>query len=251
MTNTPSIEVVEETGSTNADLLDRLRSGETLREGYWLRADRQTSGRGRLARHWESPKGNLHCSTVVNLGVSGPAPATLSFAASLAVFDAVKRCLFDHTPMMLKWPNDLMVSEAKIAGILLERYGNSVVVGIGINVSHAPDIPNRKTTHIAFENGKFANGPQSVLETLVPEFAKRLKQWRECPLSEVLLDWAFRGHRFNDRLTVTTSDGKATYGAYCGITGDGGLRFKPLGGHECVIHAGDVSLLWEDEEVET
>lgn len=241
-------ETVQETGSTNADLLQRLNEGEQLAEGHWLRAERQTGGRGRLGREWQSLEGNLHCSTVVNMRLGDPSAATLSLVAGLAVFDCVKRCLLPNTQMLLKWPNDLMIHDSKVAGILLERQGDSVVIGIGINVGYSPELPDRKTTHLSYENGKFANGPESVLKLLAGAFATRLSEWREKPISHTILEWAIRSHHFDDRIRVTDPDGSVLLGHYRGITPDGGLRVQPIGGGEKVVHAGDVSLLWSDEE---
>ncbi len=242
------IETVSETGSTNADILERLRNGNRLNEGDWLRAERQTRGRGRLGREWQSPTGNLHCSTLVILRPSDHSAATLSMVAGLAVYDCVRRCLSDHTVMLLKWPNDLLIRGEKIAGILLERQDDCVVVGIGINVSHAPAISGRKTTDIVCENNKFESGPGEVLNMLAGHFAKRLAEWRDQSLSHTALEWAIRSHRFNDRLRVTGSEGKVLQGYYRGITPDCGLRIQPIDSQEQVIHAGDVSLLWDDDE---
>lgn len=240
------IETVPETGSTNADLLARVAAGDTISEGFWLRAERQTSGRGRLGREWHSGPGNLYCSTVISLRPSDPAPATLSFVAGLALHDVAMRCFLDHTPMLLKWPNDLLVREAKIAGILLEREGDHVIAGFGMNVGHSPEIAGRKTTHIAFENGKFANGPDSVLDMLAPAMAQRVREWRELPLTHTLAEWLVRSHRFDDRLRVVNGDGEPLLGSFRGLTPDGALRLQPIGAAECTIHAGDVMLDWHD-----
>lgn len=199
-----------------------------------------------MGREWVSKPGNLFCSTIVKIGTGDPSPASLSFVASLALHDVVKRCLFNHTPMLLKWPNDLLVRDAKIAGILLERQGDVVVAGFGVNVSHSPELAGRKTTHIGYENGKFANGPGSVLDMLAPAFTQRLQEWRDLPLSHTLSEWLVRSHRFDDRLTVLGSDGEPLYGSFRGLTADGALRLQPIGAAECTIHAGDVLLDWHD-----
>lgn len=248
MSSTTTIETVEETGSTNADLLARLASGEALSEGHWLRAERQTSGRGRLGRQWDSPKGNLLCSTVVTLCAGDPVPTTLSLIAGLAAHDTVKRCLLPDTPMLLKWPNDLLVYDGKIAGILLERQDHAIVVGIGINIAYAPELPDRKTECISYANGKFANGPEKVLPMLADHFAQRLAEWRDQPLSHTLLEWTVRSHRFNDRIRITGPDGEVTHAHYRGIDESGALKVQPLGAHETIVHAGDVTLKWHDEE---
>ncbi|KLI63964.1 biotin--[acetyl-CoA-carboxylase] ligase [Aurantiacibacter marinus] len=240
------IETVPETGSTNADLLARIASGSGIEEDFWLRAERQTSGRGRMGRKWVSSPGNLFCSTAIVIAPGDPSPASLSFVAGLALHDVVKGCLFDHTPMLLKWPNDLLVREAKIAGILLERQGDHVVAGFGVNVSHAPEIADRKTTHIGYENGKFGNGPDGVLDLLAPAMAQRLQDWRNLPLSHTLAEWLVRSHRFDDRLRVVDSDGEVLCGSFRGLTPDGALRLQPIGAAECAVHAGDVLLDWHD-----
>lgn len=248
MSQSPNIDVVAKTGSTNADLLERLNAGETIRDGYWLRAKRQSGGRGRLGRKWESPEGNLFCSTVVNLRASDPSPSTLSLVAGLAVHDAIKPCLLSDTPMLLKWPNDLLVFGDKIAGILLERSAQSVVVGIGINVCYAPELPDRKTISIENANGKYANGPGSVLDTLTKKFAQRLRDWREKSLDKTLLEWTVRSHRFDDKLRITGSNDEPMQARYRGIDEHGALRIQLLGTQETIVHAGDVTLNWQGEE---
>ncbi len=240
--------MVEETGSTNADLVSRLQNGERLEEGHWLRAERQTSGRGRMGRNWESLTGNLHCSTIVNLQKSDAPASILSFVTGLAVFDTVSRCLLPDTPMSLKWPNDVMIEGAKVAGMLLEREGDSVVVGIGINVSHSPQIPGRKTLDLAKANGKFDHGPGGVLDFLAFHFADRLTNWRNLPVCDTLLQWSARSHRFGEQLRISDADGKIIHGQYHGITHNGAMRFQPAGAAEVTIHAGDVMLGWHDEE---
>lgn len=240
-------DIVAETGSTNADLLARVRAGEAPDEGYWLRAEVQTAGRGRLGRDWASVEGNLHCSTAVILREDSSPVTTLSFVAGLALHDVIERCLLPQTPIMVKWPNDLLVRQAKIGGILLERQGDRVIIGFGVNVSSAPTIDGRQTTSLAYENGKFANGPGSVLDLLAPAFAARLEQWRVKPLSQTLLDWSVRSHRFGDELRVTGHDGAVIMGTYRGIDSNGALRLQPLGTPEMTIHAGDVLLGWQNE----
>jgi BirA family biotin operon repressor/biotin-[acetyl-CoA-carboxylase] ligase len=203
----PVIEVVDETGSTNADLLGRVAGGEVIPEGYWLRAERQTGGRGRLGRSWESPKGNLFCSTVINLRPTDPSPATLSMVTGIAV-----------------------------------------AVGVGMNVSYAPDLPDKKTTSIVYENGKFANGPEKVLPLLAGHFADRLARWREAPLSDTLMDWTVLSHRYNDKVRITGTEGEPVYARYRGIDREGALKVQPIGERETIVHAGDVTLNWHDKE---
>lgn len=244
MNHAPIIEVVPETGSTNADLLARLSNGEAIDEGYWLRAERQTGGRGRLGRKWESPAGNLFCSTFIALTDNDPPPHTLAFVGGLAVAHTLKRSLLPGAPVMLKWPNDALVSGAKIAGILLERCSTGVVAGIGMNVCTAPEVPGRETTSILFENGKHGGSAGGVLSILVDEFAARLARWRNEPLSATLDAWMETSHPIGSQLTAGAGD-EAVSGSFEGLDEDGALLLRLANGAIRTIHAGDVSMIAE------
>ncbi|MFM7349292.1 MAG: biotin--[acetyl-CoA-carboxylase] ligase, partial [Erythrobacter sp.] len=125
------ITLVEETGSTNADLAAALRSGEGWAEGRWLVARRQTAGRGRQGREWFDGAGNFMGSTVVQVapqaGDVGPPPASLSFVAALAVRDAAAAVIGEAGSLGLKWPNDVLLDGGKLSGILLEMVRGHIV----------------------------------------------------------------------------------------------------------------------------
>ena len=120
-------------------------------EGSWLRAERQTSGRGRQGRVWDSPSGNLFASTLVRLRPDDPPPATLALVASLALYDAVAAFLPSDAldELSLKWPNDLLLRLAKLSGILLERQDDAIVIGIGVNLANHPDDLDRLTISLS------------------------------------------------------------------------------------------------------
>ena len=110
----------ESLDSTNAEALRQLALGT---EGpLWIVADEQTEGRGRAGRRWQSPKGNLYATLGLRPGVSAGVATQLSFVAALAAFDAIASQLpqEQHSSLHLKWPNDVLLSGAKIAGILIE-----------------------------------------------------------------------------------------------------------------------------------
>ena len=127
------VRVVTETGSTNADVLAMARKG--AREGVVLAAEAQTTGRGRLGRRWTSPPGaGLTFSVLLQpYGVPAALLGWLPLLAGAAVAAAVPAVA--AVEPSLKWPNDVLVGEAKLAGILAERSGSAVVVGIGVNVT--------------------------------------------------------------------------------------------------------------------
>jgi BirA family transcriptional regulator, biotin operon repressor / biotin---[acetyl-CoA-carboxylase] ligase len=142
------VRVVAETGSTNSDLLAEARGG--LAEGGVLVAESQTAGRGRMGRHWVSPPGSSLTFSVL-LRPAVVAPASRGWAPLLAGV-AVARAVGAETGVAarLKWPNDVQVDGAKLAGILAEQAGDAIVVGIGINVSGGRDeLPVADATSLA------------------------------------------------------------------------------------------------------
>jgi BirA family transcriptional regulator, biotin operon repressor / biotin---[acetyl-CoA-carboxylase] ligase len=125
------VTVVEETGSTNADLLAQARSGAG--EGLVLVAEAQTSGRGRMGRRWISPpRRSLTFSVLLRPAVPAGLLGWVPLLAGVAVASALEQTA--GVDARLKWPNDVLVDGAKIAGILAERWGSAIVVGTGINV---------------------------------------------------------------------------------------------------------------------
>jgi BirA family biotin operon repressor/biotin-[acetyl-CoA-carboxylase] ligase len=222
-----------------------LRSGECVAEGFWLRAERQTGGRGRRGRSWDSSAGNLYCSTAVHLGPSDNPAHALSFVAALAVHDMLIAQLAPNggSAPTLKWPNDVLVDEQKIAGILLELVGTSVVVGIGVNVAHAPNLPDRKTTAIANVTGGSVPDANNVLDLLARQFAQRTAQWRSDGLASILRAWEERAYPAGTLLTVTGESGDMLSGAFAGLDSLGALRLRLDDGSVHVIHAADVSVV--------
>jgi len=252
------IRTVAETGSTNADMAALARGG--LGEGVWLRAERQSSGRGRLGRAWNSPAGNFAGSTLVRVRAGDPAPATLALVVGVAVHEAV--AAYSPSPfrrfaspperdseepamgegeLRLKWPNDLLLGPAKLAGILLERVDDAVVIGVGVNLAHHPDLAERPTTNLGAHGADV--GPAIFAETLADTFDRWLARWRGEGLAPVRAAWLAAAHPVGTALTARLPDGAALDGLFAGLDGDGALLLRLAGGETRVIHAGDVFLL--------
>lgn len=231
------IRTVEETGSTNTDLLAWAASGHA-EEGLWLRAELQTAGRGRQGRAWVSPPGNLHASTLVRLRSGDPAAATLALVAAVALDEATRVYLPDAGDLQLKWPNDLLLGPAKLAGILAERAGDHVVVGIGMNLAHHPDLSDRLTTSLASRGVHV--GPDTFVDTLIEGFVRWLGRWRAEGLELVRRRWLERAHPPGTALRVGTGSGRALEGLFDGLDRDGALLLRLPDGTRRVIHAGEV-----------
>jgi BirA family biotin operon repressor/biotin-[acetyl-CoA-carboxylase] ligase len=231
---------VAETGSTNADMLDLARSG-SVSEGDWLYADQQTSGRGRLGRDWVSPPGNVYASSLVTLRPSDPAAPTLALVAAVAVYDTLN-IWTENQQLTIKWPNDLLVGGAKIAGILLESTSNAVVVGVGVNlVTNQPKL-DRPATSLA-TLGIAPPDPKTFLEPLTEIFATWVSRWRAEGLSVIRAAWLDRAHPIGTALSAATVDNHRIEGLFDGLTEDCALRLRLADGASRVIHAGDVFLI--------
>jgi BirA family transcriptional regulator, biotin operon repressor / biotin---[acetyl-CoA-carboxylase] ligase len=145
------VRVVEETGSTNADLLAKARSGAG--EGLVLVAEAQISGRGRMGRRWISPpRRSLTFSVLLRPAVPAGLLGWMPLLAGVAVASALQQAA--GVEARLKWPNDVLVGGAKIAGILAERWTNAVVIGTGINVlQHRGELPVPTATSLLVAQG--------------------------------------------------------------------------------------------------
>ena len=238
------IRTVPETGSTNADLIAALRAGDVVGEGHWLVADRQVAGRGRQGRPWSDGLGNFMGSTVVRPGHGDPAPATLALVAGLALYEAAVPLLADPAPLRLKWPNDLMHGPAKLAGILLEREGAAIVVGIGVNLAQAPDLPDRPTLALA----AFGLAPDRDLfaGALATSFDRELERWRSFGLEPLLRRWEAAAHAKGTALYAEVPGEGRIAGTFEGLMPDGALSLRLANGHTRAIHAGDVMLNSEE-----
>ena len=238
------IETIPETGSTNADLAARHRAGQLVPEGHWLVADRQSAGRGRQGREWCDGAGNFMGSTVVHQRFGDPLPSTLALLAGLAVHEVVYHHLPPPHRAMLKWPNDVMVSSAKLAGILLEREGEAVIVGIGVNLVSAPQLPDRKTSALA----DFAPAParDTFAAELAGSFAIELERWRSYGLDPILNRWLAAAHPIGTPLTTGEPGETQLAGTFSGLTADGALQLRLADGSTRAIHAGEVRLAMPD-----
>jgi BirA family biotin operon repressor/biotin-[acetyl-CoA-carboxylase] ligase len=232
----PPIERIAQTGSTNADLLARLAGGEHVGEGHWLVADRQTAGRGRLGRPWGDGQGNFMGSTVVHLTAGDPSPATLALVVAVALAKAVT-IFAPSVPLQLKWPNDLLVDGAKCSGILLERSGHAVVIGIGVNLASAPELPDRAT--FSFAGAGIAIDRDPFAEALAVALLDALWGWRQEGVESIVRAWLPLGHPVGTPLRVSE---QGLDGIFDGLAPDGALRLRRADGEVMLIHAGDVEL---------
>jgi BirA family transcriptional regulator, biotin operon repressor / biotin---[acetyl-CoA-carboxylase] ligase len=169
------VRVVTETGSTNTDLLADARNGAP--EGVVLAAESQTAGRGRLGRHWASPPRAALTFSVLLLprGVPPGSKGWIPLLAGVAVASALRSAA--GVDARLKWPNDVLVHGAKVAGILAEQSGDAIVVGTGINVStRADELPAAGATSLALA-GAVCTDRQYLLACVLAELEHWYLAW--------------------------------------------------------------------------
>ncbi len=183
-----------------------------------------------------SPRGNFYGSTLVDLRRSDSQPQTLSLAAGLALIEALDAGAPGQA-LMLKWPNDVLLSGRKLAGILLERSGHRVVIGFGVNLSSAPDLQERQCASLA---GRIT--PEAFAPLLAASFARLLHLWRESEPMFIAKAWLARAHALGTRLNVHSSSNEMVSGRFDGIEADGALRMRRDDGALDIIRAGDVEL---------
>ena len=238
-----SLDVID---STNAEAMRRAAQGE--RGPLWIVAARQSAGRGRQGRQWESGAGNLYATLLVSLPVPADVAAQTSFVAALAVFDLAAGVLTDAGKLALKWPNDVLLDQRKLSGILIETVAHdqgytTVAIGIGVNLAHAPDDTRYGATSLADHGGHLK--PDEAFERLATAMAARLAAWNDGrDFAVVRRDWMARAAGLGGVTSVTMGERTVT-GEFTGIAGDGALLLSEAGGQLHAIHAGEVSLAFE------
>jgi BirA family transcriptional regulator, biotin operon repressor / biotin---[acetyl-CoA-carboxylase] ligase len=231
--------VVDETTSTNADL---LVGADRTPDGAVLVAEHQSAGRGRLDRTWTSPaRSGLTFSVLVRPGTPIATWGWLPLLAGVAVRDTVVATGVDA---WLKWPNDLLIGRAqrKAAGILVQTSGEAAVIGIGLNVTTtAGELPVPTATSLALEGGGVDRS--ALLATLLVELGRQYVRWRDsrgdarsCGLAT---DYNERCATLNQYVSVSAPDGSSLRGVATGIDAEGRLRVT-ADGVEHVVAAGDV-----------
>ena len=237
----PPIVVLDEIDSTNAEARRRAEAGEV--GPLWLLGLRQTAGRGRRGRAWETGEGNLAATLLFRTDKPPAEAAQVSFVAALAVADM----LAEYAPaslIRLKWPNDPMLAGLKVSGILIEsgaapQGGLWIAVGVGVNLRHKPVESERPATSVAAHRESPPPHPTEAVEVLARAFERWSRSWTALGFPVIADAWTARAHGLGEacvaRLGAETVEGIAE-----GLDGDGALRLRLPDGRVRRITAGDV-----------
>jgi BirA family biotin operon repressor/biotin-[acetyl-CoA-carboxylase] ligase len=237
-------------GSTNAEALSRARDGE--RGPMWFVTSEQTAGRGRRQRTWFAPRGNLACSILETVGAPPAVVATLGFAAGLALAVALQKISIeaslrtagsDDMKFSLKWPNDVLVGQRKLAGILLEAEtmpGDqlAVVVGIGTNVVAAPEGTPTPATSLRAIGVDI--GAEELFTALSDSWAEFRGIWNQGRgFAEIRRLWLERAAGLGQPVAVRAG-GATVAGTFDTIDDTGCMIVRTSSGDRVPISAGDV-----------
>jgi BirA family transcriptional regulator, biotin operon repressor / biotin---[acetyl-CoA-carboxylase] ligase len=232
------VDILDTVDSTNAEALRRARAGE--RGPLWIVASQQTAGRGRRGRAWVSPPGNLYATLLLTDPAPAAAAPQLGFVAGLALHDAAAAVAPALARLALKWPNDMLCSGRKIAGVLVEGEGAplAVAVGIGVNCRHHPEATEFPATDFAAEGADVA--AEALFEQLVVAMPGRLAQWdRGAGFGAIRAAWVQRAHGLRQPARVRLAEREAT-GVIEGIDPTGRLLLRLDNGALEAIAAGEV-----------
>jgi BirA family biotin operon repressor/biotin-[acetyl-CoA-carboxylase] ligase len=232
-------ETFESLVSTNDEALARAREGDPGR--LWIVAREQRGGRGRQGRPWSSPPGNVYSSLLLVEPCAAALSPQLGFVAGVSLHRAVT-AVAGRDGTALKWPNDLLVDGAKVSGILVEGAtlpggALAVVIGIGVNVRHAPQNTPYPATSLAERVPGLE--PEALFGALASAMADTLDVWQGGKgFATVRRAWLERAGGLGGMITVRRPGGDVS-GIFRDIDPDGRLLLD-ADGRTVPIEAGDV-----------
>jgi BirA family biotin operon repressor/biotin-[acetyl-CoA-carboxylase] ligase len=232
--------------STNLEAARRAVEGAP--EGLSVIADEQTAGRGRLGRHWVSPKGaGLYFSIILRPRFDLGAWPLITFVAALAVHDALLQSCGLETD--IKWPNDVMANNKKLCGVLAEtvetRAGGSVVLGIGVNLTSTsfPTELRESATSLESLTGEMPDR-EAVLQAILEAFQRRYAMLQQPNGSgQVLSEWSQRSSFAAGKRIRVGNEYETLEGISRGLESDGALRLETDSGEIRIVRAGDVTVM--------
>jgi len=241
-----------EVASTNDIVAERARAGDP--EGLVVAAQRQTRGRGRHGRAWHSPEGNLYASFLLRSRRSLEKAASLSLVVALTLAETIEARAGGRLAPRLKWPNDVLIDGAKVAGILLESAaadtgaggrstargdaeGSVIIVGVGVNLRHGPFTAAYPVTTLAAEGLELA--PADLLEPFLDRLAPAVGRWRREGFAAFREAWLARAHGLGRKGGLRIGR-EERQGSFVAIDADGAIVLETAAGEHVRMSAGEL-----------
>ena len=222
-----------------------LHRAEGIDEGTLIIAERQSAGKGRLGREWFSPAGGIWLSIILYPQLSPSYISRITLMTAVAVVKAIKICT--HIKSQIKWPNDILINEKKVCGILTEMSAeldiiNWVVVGIGINVNidhrKFPEDIQENTISLKATSGKEISRVK-LAQTFLQEFEKYYESLKRKEFPSILREWKLYSHNLGKKIRVDTGERIIT-GEAMDINESGALILKKEDGELAEIISGTI-----------
>ena len=235
-----------EVDSTNSEARRQAEAGASA--PLWIIADRQTAGRGRRGRQWQSPQGNL-MATLLLPGAAAPDSSALAgqlaFVAGLALRATIAHFLaHQQAEVSLKWPNDVLVNGAKISGILLETASSGqgrpdwLAIGLGVNLAHHPDDTPYQATSLAAHLRQVPDNLAALAE-LANQFDRYFKIWHAQGFAAIVEAWRQSAQNLGAAIEVRLEN-QTLKGIFEDIDAQGALVLRLDDGTVQIIATGDV-----------
>jgi len=241
MSDRPPILAFAEIDSTNLEARRQMDAGGSA--PLWITAGRQTAGRGRRGRPWQTEQGNLAATLLLATAKPPIEAAQIAFVAALAVADVTA----NYVPtalVTLKWPNDTLIGGRKVSGVLVESSAHPtgglwVAVGIGVNLAHAPEDVDRPATSFSAHMTGPPPTPLEALDILSGAMEHWRGLWESAGFAPIAEAWTSRAHGLGERC-VARLPAETVEGVAEGLDADGALRLRLANGALRRITAGDV-----------
>jgi len=241
MPDKPPVLAFAEIDSTNLEARRQMDAGAAA--PLWITAGRQTAGRGRRGRNWQTVEGNLAATLLLETNKPPIEAAQIAFVAALAVAD-LAGAYIPSSLVTLKWPNDTLIGGQKVSGILVESSthpagGLWLAVGIGVNLAQAPDDVEQPATSFAAHLSAASPTPLEALDILSSAMERWRGVWESAGFAPIAEAWTDRAHGLGERC-VARFHAETVEGIAEGLDTDGALRLRLADGSLRRITAGDV-----------
>ena len=232
--------------STNEEIKRRIKE---FSKPTWIIAKRQSKGKGRNGSSWSSGAGNFSGSVILFPSVERSYFHLYGFFVGVALYNTIKKIVKDGIDIRLKWPNDLMIENGKVAGILLENVqipngdGIGVIVGVGVNLNSAPNIKlnttNRYNTQCVANFTTYKIDQLNFFSKFIDELKELGSYVAEKDLCSILNLWKPRSYDIGTLIQISDNKGGINTGTFLGLDEIGGLIVSDNSGTK-KIYSGDV-----------
>ena len=231
------LSVFNKLDSTNNEALRRLTSSDE--SGEVILAYRQTMGKGRAGREWVSCCGNLMMTATIAIE-ERQRMSDLAFVGAVAVAEAVNELLPHESHAEIKWPNDLMVGNRKLGGLLIEVSSRPLIaaLGIGLNLKNAPKSDNFQAACLLDFNVSIK--PIRMSKLIAQKLGVWIERWSLCGFTPVINQWKAWGKGIGEIVRVRKADQTIVEGKFIDIDKEGRLLLELSNGRSMTISAGDV-----------